>query len=307
MSTDPSFSPQTINQYIRDAIVELLIENEIYQLDTYGWINADTYDSELVGHAMQQTDSFAWRFLLAAMESPNPPELTPWQKALAISGGDFEGLMESARISIGLMLFQDVLVGENITAPESFSSVHLMAAMFFLGAASDRLREFLVSAVFHKITERPRRSSDATTDYYNKGRFKNVYRARYVSPFSEALDTLVTYDDPIASSVAKLPALAEELEKFRLMRNEIVHVIATEEGRQQAHIINDPPHREDAGDHDYEITDEMLQEATDTINAAHRARISIPIHWYKLLIEVGNHVFIVENTLRRTSRTPPRP
>jgi hypothetical protein len=129
------------------------------------------------------------------MESPNPPELRPWQKALAISDGDFEGLMESARISIGLIL----------------------------------------------------------------------------------------------------------------MRNEIVHVIATEEGRQQAHIVNDPPHREDAGDHDYEITDEMLQEATDTINATYRARISIPIHWYKLLIEASNHVFIVENTLRRTSRTPPRP
>jgi hypothetical protein len=48
MSTDPSVSPQTINQYIRDAIVELLLENEIYQLDTYGWIDADTYDPELV-------------------------------------------------------------------------------------------------------------------------------------------------------------------------------------------------------------------------------------------------------------------
>jgi hypothetical protein len=121
---------------------------------------------------------------------------------------------------------------------------HLMGAMFLLGAASDRLRDFFVSAVFHKITERPRRRSGTSTDYYNKGRFKNDARSRYVTPFSEALyDTLANYDDPIASSVAKLPALADGIENFRLLRNDIVHVIATEEGRRQAHIVNNPPHR----------------------------------------------------------------
>jgi hypothetical protein len=187
MPTDPSVSPQTINQYIREEITELLVNNEVYELQSYGWIDAHTHDPELVGHAMQQTDSFAWRFLLAAIDSPNPPQLNPWEKALAVSGGDFEGLMEAARISIGLMLFQDARVGENITAPDSFFSVHLMGAMFLLGAASDRLRDFFVSAVFHKITERPRRRSATITDYYNKGRFKHDDRIRYVTPFREAL------------------------------------------------------------------------------------------------------------------------
>jgi hypothetical protein len=298
MPTDPSVSPQTINQYIREEITELLINNEVYELETYGWLDADTHDPELVGHAMQQTDSFAWRFLLAAMASANPPQLNPWEKALVISGGDFEGLMEAARISIGFTLFQDALVGENLTAPDSFGDVHLMGAMFLLGAASDRLRDFFVSAVFHKITERPRRRSGTSTDYYNKGRFKNDARSRYVTPFSEALyDTLANYDDPIASSVAKLPALADGIENFRLLRNDIVHVIATEEGRRQAHIVNNPPHPET--DTDFEITHEMLKDAVDTLNAARRARNSTPIHWYQLLIEASNHVFIVENTLRR--------
>jgi hypothetical protein len=306
MPTDPSLSPQTLNQYIRDEITELLHDNEVYELQSCGWIDADTHGPELVGHAMQQTDSFAWRFLLAAMDSPNPPQLNPWEKALAISGGDFEGLMEAARISIGLMLFQDARVGENLTAPDSFFSVHLMGAMFFLGAASDRLRDFFVSAVFHKITEHPRRRSVVITDYYNKGRFKNDKRSRYVTPFSEAFhDTLASYDDPIASSIAKLPALAEGLEKFRLLRNAIVHVIATEEGRLQEHIVNNPPHPKT--DPDFEITDEMLKDAINTVNAALRARISTPIRWHQLLIEASNHVFIVENMLRRTARLPPGP
>jgi hypothetical protein len=52
--------------------------------------------------------------------------------------------MEMARLSIGLMLFQDARVGEDTTAPDSLFAVHLLAAMLLLASASDRLRDFFI-------------------------------------------------------------------------------------------------------------------------------------------------------------------
>jgi hypothetical protein len=57
MPTEYPPSPQTTNKYIREEMTKLLHINHIYTLDSHGWIDADTYDPELVGHAMNQTDS----------------------------------------------------------------------------------------------------------------------------------------------------------------------------------------------------------------------------------------------------------
>jgi hypothetical protein len=291
-ATIPSL--REVDQRIYEEMTALLHANQIYDLGSYGWIDADTHDPDLVGHAMAQTDSFAWRFLLAAMDSPSPPKLTNWQKSLAISGGDFEGLMETARLSIGLMLFQDAH-RENAHARE-FLSLHLMGAMFLLGAASDRLRDFFIAAVFHKIAERPR--AGFPTDYYARRSFQNRDRHQYVTSFYEAaLSKLAAPHGSIASSLAKLPELAEEIEKFRSMRNDIVHRIATEQGQQQHSLVNEPPSkaREDT---DWESTVEMVRELSEQTEAEHRERISNPMRWYRLLVEASNHVFIIENTLR---------
>src|ERR1700752_3296412 len=108
-------SPRAITQYIREEIRTLLQANDIYELESYGWLDAynDIVDPELIGHPMRQRDSFWWRFLFAT-DCPNPPQLTPWEKSLVIADGDFEGLMEAARLSIGLMLFQRDKVGERL-------------------------------------------------------------------------------------------------------------------------------------------------------------------------------------------------
>jgi hypothetical protein len=309
MPPEPRLSPHAINQYIREEITKLLHAHNIYALESYGWIDAynEIPDPELVGHAMQERDSFAWRFFLAAADSPSPPHLQEWEKALVIAGGDFEGLMEAARLSIGLMLYQDALVREDASAPDSFFAVHLIAAMLLLGTASDRLRDFFISAVFQKITERPRRGPATAPEYYTDGMFiKRRDRSRYVTPFNEALYCpLLGHADPVATSAAALPALAERLENFRLMRHDVVHVLATEKGKQHQRLVRNPPSAHDDDGDFFEITDDMLKEATESADAEHHERIFAPIRWYQLLVEGSHHVFVIENTLRRLNRVPP--
>jgi hypothetical protein len=75
MPTEYPPSPQTTNEYIREEMTRLLHTNHIYTLDSHGWIDADTYDPEMVGHTMNQLDSLSWRFLDGAMNSPSPPQL----------------------------------------------------------------------------------------------------------------------------------------------------------------------------------------------------------------------------------------
>jgi len=80
MSKTQSFAPKEISKYIREQMTDLLHVNDIYQLDSYGWIDADNHDPDLVGHTMRQTDNLSLRLL----DQENPPPLLPPPE---ISGG----------------------------------------------------------------------------------------------------------------------------------------------------------------------------------------------------------------------------
>lgn len=258
-----------------EQMTQLLRANHIYELGSYGWIDSEAYDPELVGHAMWQTHPPWWTFLEVQRLGLSPPHPSRWQKCLAIAGGDFEGLMEASRLSVGLML-----LAEESHSADSFFSVHLMGAMILLGAASDRLRDLFVATVFHK-----------STDEYYRGRKHRLYTA----PFEHAIESLEGYPEQVTASVATLSPLAKQLQEFRRVRNNIVHDVATELGRQQQRLVNDPP----VGDElDWELTDKMVHELSEQNEACHKKRLSQPICWYKLLINASNHVFIVENKLR---------
>ena len=190
---------------------------------------------------MNQTVSLSWRFLLAATDTLTAPSLTEWQKSLIIAGGDFEGLMESARLSIGLMLFQDALPRVSMDQ-SSFLSLHLMRAMLLRGAASDRLWDFFVSAVFNKPREQSREISSSAKAYYAKGRFQNRDRRQYSTAFYEASEyKFAKHSDAVSASIKALPEIAQKIEPFRSSRNGIVHRIATEQGRQQLRLVSEPP------------------------------------------------------------------
>ena len=81
----------------------------VWHMHAMGWVDAETMDSESIGHAMWQTDPPAdidWSAFYERRATAEPPKPLPaeWLKLLAVSGADFEGLMKAARMSIGLFL-----------------------------------------------------------------------------------------------------------------------------------------------------------------------------------------------------------
>src|ERR1700744_3028043 len=225
---------RAINEQVHQAITNLLHANGVYELDSYGWLNADDADPELIGHAMWQTDSLSFRLLDARMEamqskSAQFPEIQSWQRFLMSAGGDYEGLMDAARLSIGLALFQKEVGDIGRFGGDAFFQLHLIAALVTLGAASDRLRDVFVAATFHKETRK-----------YESGQWKEKGdRHRYDTPFEEALEQLKQLS--IApQSAARLPALATDIHSFRQERNAVVHDLATESGRLAHDIANQP-------------------------------------------------------------------
>jgi hypothetical protein len=287
-----SNSPKALSELIRQQVNDLLHANDVYSLDSYGWLNADDVDPELVGHAMWQTDSLSFRLLdtrMAASDSKIAPfpELASWQRFLISAGGDFEGLMDAARLSIGLALFQREAGDLGRFGEESPFQLHLIAALVTLGAASDRLRDVFIAAIFREETKP-----------YERGTWKVKGDKRlYVTPFEEAVGQI----SAASESVLKLPALANEIGSFRKTRNAVVHDLATETGRVHAEIASlprPPTYREamemayaKAAEKGIKFEDEHAKRIADQLN--------LSIEWYKLLVEASNHVFIVENTIRR--------
>src|SRR5438105_8940759 len=133
---------QITNEHVRAEITKLLHARGVYELGSYGWSGPDDYDDRMIGHAMWQTDSLYFRFLEAHIstthaQGPAPRPLESWEQFLIKSGGDFEGLVEAARLSIGLTLFQQHATEQDHYAENSFFQVHLISSMVLLSAASD--------------------------------------------------------------------------------------------------------------------------------------------------------------------------
>jgi hypothetical protein len=295
MSEDQKSSPKAISEKLREAVTELLSANGVYDLDSYGWLNADDADPELIGHVMWQTDSLSFRLLDARMEAMQSktakfPELDSWQRFLISVGGDFEGLMDVARLSIGLALFEWEVGDIGQFGANGFFQLHLIAAMVTLGAASDRLRDVFVASIFHENTKQ-----------YEAGKWKDKSdRRRYDAPFAEAAERLQLLATA-PESVVKLPVLADEIHTFRQVRNAVVHDLATETGRLAYDIANKPrpPTYSEALEMAHVKVRERATEAEDEHLTWLAGEMARPINWYKLLIEMSNHVFIVENRLRR--------
>jgi hypothetical protein len=302
MTDSPHLSPKIANKYVREKIENLLQGRDIYPLNRYGWTGPDTYDDEMIGHAIWQTDSLYFRFLdehfsATHANGPAPAALEPWQQFLVTSGGDFEGLIEAARLSIGLVLFQCVTTERDHYAEDSLFQVHLISSMVLLGSASDRLRDLFIAAVFKK-----------DTDQYVKDsiRDKKRHPTWYNAPFLEA--AVFAREDALhgRESFALLPAFAYRIHELRELRNKVVHKTATELGRHQRDFAKKRVPDRVTEDFSYE---EMIAYQSQ-LDADYRKRINDDVDtivsWYELLIETSNHVFIIENTLRRLKSDTPK-
>jgi len=281
---------------IQETIARLLHENQLYAISAYGWSGPDDVDSEAVGHAMWQMDGPADALLESGITRGRgrTPTVTKWEILCSVAGADFEGLMIAARLSIGHALYQIRIVGERLDAEDSLASVHLLSAAMTLGAASDRLRDLFIAAVFQKTSRSYDRSNGPGA----------TERRLYDTPFREAR-TLGKDLPKFEDALPKLERLAMDNLPFRTMRNKIVHELATELGRQrQAAIRNLTEMRMDMSawekltDADFKAM-KVAAEADDARKIAEA--LEPPMAWYRLLVETANEVFIVENVLRNAA------
>ncbi len=296
MTHEQPLSLQKLDEAVLNEATKLLHEAGIYELTTYGWVDADTADPEFIGHAMWQTNGPSDVYLeypyigRPGRKKPNsPPEPEGWLKELAVSGADFGGLMQAAWMTIGLLLFQAKLLRENILGDKQFFDLHWMSSMIHLSTASDRLRALFVAAVFRKSSNK-----------YESRKYNGEKRSRYTTPFKEAKDTNA---DPNSSpSFAKLLPMTDDINnKFRKRRNEIIHDVATSIGVREKRWFDDRDWAYPVAIGSYRD----IEEAKLAHETAHENQITETIAhligWYLLLVRASNEVFIIEHELRRAA------
>jgi hypothetical protein len=133
---------------LRRETAKLLLESEIWEFGSFGWLNQDDADPEFIGHAMWQTDAPSDPYLefpFTHQETP-PPQPQEWLKQVAISGADFCGLMETARATFGMLLFQAKLLRERPLADKTLFDVHRMSTVIYLATACERLRDLFIAS-----------------------------------------------------------------------------------------------------------------------------------------------------------------
>jgi hypothetical protein len=298
--TDLKISPQIVDTSIREAIDELLHKHGVYQLGSYGYSGPNDYDDEMIGHAMWQENSlyseFTDRLYSAAYANGTPPkELESWQQYLVKSGGDFASLVEAARLSVGLTLFYQSATERDHYEESSFFQLHLISSIVLLNTASDRLRDLFVAAVFNVTAEQ---YVSARTSKGKIGSKLDRKASRYDAPFYEAADRTIGDIPKFAESLPALLGLADRMYGFRETRNDTVHDVATELGRQQWDHVK----KTISAQADEDISYEEIRKHHKEAAANHRTRVSADVEqlicWYKVLIEMSNHVFIVEYWFR---------
>jgi len=254
----------------------------------------------MIGHAMWQTDSLSFRQLDAHFSAthahgPTPRVLEPWEQFLVQSGGDFEGLMQAAWLSVGLTLFHQQTTDRDHYAENSLFQVQLISSTVLLSTGADRLRDLFIAAVFQASTGQYQNARAEEDSNKMRGERTAVW---YNAPFYDAEQLAVaTLHAPEAFTV--LPSMADKMFVFRSHRNQVVHSVATEMGRRERELAARKAPHEVAEDFSYDDVRRWQEQADTEYRARVEADAARLIDWYRLLIEMSNEVFVVENTLRR--------
>ncbi|MBY0511378.1 MAG: hypothetical protein K2P94_14650 [Rhodospirillaceae bacterium] len=277
---------ETLAGQLQERMDTLLHAEGIYPIENHGWLNAEDYDPDDIGHAMWQTDpppGLDWTLRDDLGEDDS--KLEDWKKIAATAGADFDGLMEFARRCIGLQLVHCPTPKRNIFADETFFNLHWGNALLNMHMASDRLRRFFLTSVYRV--------------------HPNAYRGRagghlFVTPFETAASHLSrTGNALISASAEKLLPLTEAIYGYIEIRNRLVHEVATEMAHRAGKRLDSPPQRVEVLDFREVMLDKMVVEVQDAREARLQERVDQCCNWYKALADLANHVFIIENQYRR--------
>jgi hypothetical protein len=170
--------------------------------------------------------------------------------------------------------------------------------MILMGAASDRLRDFFVTAHFNQ-----------TTDAYNKtkGRWNGYKYHWYQTPFVHARTSC---DPSIADLLEKLASLSEQIYQHREDRNRVVHEIATRTAQTTRELISrqrlqfDQQQLSEGGASaaSYQEFAENVEKARQAHRSEHHAAADQLVSWYDVLLHASSYAFESENRIRKRDR-----
>src|SRR3974390_3536945 len=106
------FSAERRGEYIRTDVAERLRANDIRDLPSYAWVGEDDVHPDYLGHMEPPLGSLHWAN--TSFGAPLSRSLEPWEEQLLISYDDFDGLLGSARLAIGLALFHGDLLKQDV-------------------------------------------------------------------------------------------------------------------------------------------------------------------------------------------------
>jgi hypothetical protein len=295
MTVEKFISTHKLVEYLDQEVIESLTERQVFDIGACVWLDEDTPDPQFVGQALWQIEPLLEFDYGATLGDPTSHRPTEYEEVLTVSGADFEGLMQLARMSIGLSLWQQKLAEHALFGDNHYFWLHYVSAMVLLNSASDRLREFFVMEYFQKKYKVYDRKKDDE---------QNRKHSWYQTPFKQALES---GDQSIAEQLGNLAPLAEDIYRHREKRNEIVHEVASKTGKISRDITHKQQERFDKErqsgfvrqEINFEETSKHFAEAQEAHKGELRAAVDQIISWYKTLVQASSYVFEIENHLRK--------
>ena len=271
MKTTKFIKPEKLVEYYDQEIQEALSENKLYD----GWLDGEgTIDSDYSGYAEQIINP---RLMFDILDILNEKTFPNRKDGVDIEimtlGEDFVEAMKGAYLMLGQSLFFSKHEKEELST--TYGSANLNGAIFQLNIAADRIRDFYVYALTGKSFEKYKKSS--------KNHNEKNKSFEYAYFFSNALT--INSNNQISSWQQKAKSLAIEVQKHRKARNDIAHSIASQNAKlQKAFFINQKNNESTLFPSDLTLFPGDLP---------------ANIEWYKLLVELGNLVFLIEAKTRK--------
>lgn len=288
----------SLTSSLEHEVKSVLQNAQVYDIYSYGWLNENDADPDMIGHAMWQTDQPYIDHNAVFGESPVHRRPAEIEKHVLTIGEDFCGLMQASRLSIGLALVWAPSAQLNALNESQFFWLHHTDAFLKLAIASNRLRDLLVVAC----------TGSAPATYKDVGKRNR----KYVTPFVEAESLLSDRGlekKRLKHALEDLPKQAVAIFANIDRRNSIVHEVATRLAKNVEETITNLQDQYD--DEQISGFTPRSDDHKDWVPGA-QARIneldkefdlatSEIIDWYSLLIDASNNVFQVERWSRALS------
>jgi hypothetical protein len=264
---------------MRDRLWEL----GVYNVDAYGWKNADEVDPDYVGYAMWTLDA-PYEHASVERQGGHAPErrASAEQQRLIELGEDLHGVMKSARHEIGLALAYRNQAAEHLSW-ESHFECHVICALMLLKIATDRARDFVIIAA---LGELPRMNRE-----YDQFRL-----------------ALCVAEQRGMSTVARdLRNVAAMTDALRDRRNAVVHKMTMDRTRVHSYLIEEERQAHDAGKWPRRRPDDAkIRRYLNATIAPDRPEAERDVERslrtlaesYEMVIKIGDLAFRLENGLR---------